>query len=189
MSKLHPAFDWPEVARLALASRIMDEMEENELMPQGLVTYQFSARGHELGQLLISQLLDRPHDAASVYYRSRPFMFGSGLTLVEAMASGIVVVGTATGGAAEILANDENALTFAPDDPIGLAAQVARLVELPQLRRRLAASAQCTAVQKFDIHRMTSEIEIVLETAAKAAPAIYGDTSRTTVRAIVRDPT
>ncbi|HEX6385977.1 MAG TPA: transketolase C-terminal domain-containing protein [Anaerolineae bacterium] len=87
MSNLHPAFDWGEVARLALASRTMDEMEEEELTPQGHVTYQFSARGHELGQLLVAQLLDRPFDAASVYYRSRPFMLASGLTLAEAFAS------------------------------------------------------------------------------------------------------
>ena len=95
---LHPAFDWHEVARLALSSRILDELEENELTPQGLVTYQFSARGHELGQLLISQLLDRPHDAASVYYRSRPFMLGSGLTLVEAFASDMARTGSLSGG-------------------------------------------------------------------------------------------
>lgn len=87
MKDPHPAFDWHEVARLALASRMMDEMEEEELTPQGHVTYQFSARGHELGQLLLSQLLDRPFDAAGVYYRSRPFMLGSGLTLEEAFAS------------------------------------------------------------------------------------------------------
>jgi hypothetical protein len=32
------SFDWREVARLALASRLMDEMEEGELTPEGLVT-------------------------------------------------------------------------------------------------------------------------------------------------------
>ncbi|WP_374689032.1 transketolase C-terminal domain-containing protein [Promineifilum sp.] len=87
------AFDWREVARLALASRLMDEMEERELTPQGHVTYQFSARGHELGQLLLAQLLTRPLDAASVYYRSRPFMLGSGLTLEEAFASDMARAG------------------------------------------------------------------------------------------------
>ncbi len=98
LKKLHPAFDWTEVARLALCSRLMDEMEENELTPQGLVTYQFSARGHELGQLLISQLLDRPFDAASPYYRSRPFLMGSGLTLTEAFASDMARTGSLSGG-------------------------------------------------------------------------------------------
>lgn len=87
------AFDWREVARLALASRLMDEMEERELTPRGHVTYQFSARGHELGQLLLAQLLTWPLDAASVYYRSRPFMLGSGLTLEEAFASDMARAG------------------------------------------------------------------------------------------------
>ncbi len=98
MTELHPTFDWIKITRLALASRMMDELEENELTPQGLVTYQFSARGHELGQLLISQLLDKPMDAASVYYRSRPFLLGSGLTLVEAFASDMARVGSLSGG-------------------------------------------------------------------------------------------
>ncbi|GAB4268266.1 MAG: transketolase C-terminal domain-containing protein [Candidatus Promineifilaceae bacterium] len=96
--KVHPAFDWHEIARLALCSRILDELEEDELTPQGLVKYQFSARGHELGQLLVSQLLTKPYDAASVYYRSRPFMLGSGLTLEEAIASDMARQGSITGG-------------------------------------------------------------------------------------------
>ncbi|NDJ85893.1 MAG: pyruvate dehydrogenase [Chloroflexi bacterium] len=77
---------------------MMDDMEEESLTPQGLVTYQFSARGHELGQLLISQLLTYPHDAASVYYRSRPFMLGTGLTVEEAFASGMALPGGLSGG-------------------------------------------------------------------------------------------
>lgn len=86
-------FDWREVARLALISRRMDELEERELTPAGLVTYQFSARGHELGQLLIAQMLTKPLDAASVYYRSRPFVLASGLTVEEALASDMARVG------------------------------------------------------------------------------------------------
>src|SRR5512135_260596 len=77
---------------------MIDEMEENELVPQGKVTYQFSARGHELGQLLLSQLLTRPHDTASSYYRSRPFTFGCGLTLEEAFASDMARPGGTSGG-------------------------------------------------------------------------------------------
>ncbi|MEO8610459.1 MAG: transketolase C-terminal domain-containing protein [Chloroflexota bacterium] len=98
MTELHSAFDWHEVARLALASRMIDEMEEQELVPQGLVTYQFSARGHELGQLLLSQLLTKPFDAASAYYRSRPFILGSGLTLEEAFASDMARKGSVSAG-------------------------------------------------------------------------------------------
>lgn len=98
MTQLHPAFDWKEVVELSLTSRLIDQMEEQELTPQGHVTYQFSASGHELGQLLISQLLTRPFDAASCYYRSRPFMLGSGLTVEEAFASDMARTTSISGG-------------------------------------------------------------------------------------------
>lgn len=106
----------------------------------------------------------------SLYNQADIFLFTSiwpepfGRVLIEAMASGVAVVGTATGGAAEILTDNETALTFAPDDPCSLAVQVARLIESPQLRRRLTESARCMSEQVFDIHRMTSEIEAVLAT-------------------------
>jgi len=83
------AFDWTEVARLMLRSRALDELEEAELAPSGEVPYQFSAKGHEMAQVLLALSLDRPHDAAGVYYRSRPFMLSVGLTLEEALAAGM----------------------------------------------------------------------------------------------------
>ncbi len=95
---LNPAFDWRLVARTALLSRRLDEMEEQELAPKGLVKYQFSARGHELTQLLLSQLLTAPFDAASIYYRCRPFMLGSGLTPVEALTSDLARAGGISDG-------------------------------------------------------------------------------------------
>lgn len=98
MTDIHPAFDWREVARLALTSRTLDELEETELVPQGFINYQFSARGHELGQLLLCQLMTRPFDAAGAYYRSRPFMFGSGFTVEEALASDMARAGSISGG-------------------------------------------------------------------------------------------
>ena len=81
--------DWHKVARLALLSRRLDELEVEKLTPQGLIKYQFSASGHELSQILLAQTLDHPHDAATVYYRSRPLMLACGLTPVEALASGM----------------------------------------------------------------------------------------------------
>jgi glycogen(starch) synthase len=87
-----------------------------------------------------------------------------GRVLVEAMASGAVVIGTATGGAGEILLDDKNALVFPPGDAASLAAQIMRLVESPALRRRLAEAGRHTATEKFDIRRMTEEIETYLRT-------------------------
>lgn len=93
-NQLNSAFDWSRLAHIALQSRMMDEMEEAE----GFVKYQFSAKGHELVQLLMSQLLTYPFDAATVYYRSRPFALGSGLTLTEALISGMARAGSMSNG-------------------------------------------------------------------------------------------
>src|SRR5256885_6009353 len=83
------SIDWPAVARLVLTSRRLDELEEQQLAPAGKVAYQFSAKGHELAQVLLALALNQPHDAAAVYYRSRPFMLAAGLTLAEALAAGL----------------------------------------------------------------------------------------------------
>lgn len=80
------SINWNRVVELMLASRAMDEKEENELVPNKEVLYQFSARGHELGQILLGSQLNHKHDAASAYYRSRPLMLTLGLSLEDAMA-------------------------------------------------------------------------------------------------------
>lgn len=91
-------FDWESAARYVLLSRELDRIEEEQLTPQGQVKYQFSARGHELSQVLLALSLDHPHDAAAVYYRSRPFMLASGLTAAEALAAGMALTGSPNEG-------------------------------------------------------------------------------------------
>lgn len=78
-------FDWEKLAGIIFQSRAMDDKEENELVPNKEVLYQFSARGHELGQVLLGSLLTHKHDAASAYYRSRPLLLSLGLSLEDAM--------------------------------------------------------------------------------------------------------
>jgi 2-oxoisovalerate dehydrogenase E1 component len=95
---LEPAVDWPAVARLLLTSRQLDQIEEQELLPAGMLRYQFSARGHELAQILLGLALDHPHDAATVYYRSRPFMLASGLTAEESFCGTMARAGSPNGG-------------------------------------------------------------------------------------------
>ncbi|HMK09840.1 MAG TPA: transketolase C-terminal domain-containing protein [Anaerolineales bacterium] len=90
--------DWEQVARLAIRSRRLDDFEEAELAPSGEVPYQFSARGHELAQLLLARQLTHPHDAATVYYRSRPFLLACGLTMAEALAAGMGRTGSPSEG-------------------------------------------------------------------------------------------
>ncbi len=81
--------DWWKVAYYCLLAREIDCLEVEQLTPQGKVKYQFSSGGHELAQVLLAQALDHPHDAATVYYRSRPFLLASGLSACEALAAGM----------------------------------------------------------------------------------------------------
>ena len=93
-----PQIDWAQVARLTITSRTIDTIEENELVPAGKIAYQFSAKGHELAQVLLGLNLSHPKDAAGVYYRSRPFMLASGLTIEEAMAGSFAKSGSLSEG-------------------------------------------------------------------------------------------
>jgi glycosyltransferase involved in cell wall biosynthesis len=81
----------------------------------------------------------------------------------EAMLSGLVVVGTTTGGTKELLVQDENGLTFAPEDATGLARQLARLAGDPELCRRLAKAGRQTVLTRFTLERMVAEIEEYLQ--------------------------
>jgi 2-oxoisovalerate dehydrogenase E1 component len=90
--------DWLRVARLALTSRWMDTIEERELAPAGKIAYQFSARGHELSQILVGLALTHPHDGATVYYRSRALALAAGLTAEELFAAGMAKAGSPSEG-------------------------------------------------------------------------------------------
>jgi glycosyltransferase involved in cell wall biosynthesis len=97
----------------------------------------------------------RQHDA--VLFTSiwqEPF----GRVPVEAMAAGVPVVGACSGGAAEILHDGHNALTFPPGDAIALSERIRQLIISPALRQTLAEGGQETAVRYFDVQRMANQI-------------------------------
>lgn len=87
-----------DVARTVVASRYIDTIEENELAPSGQVTYQFSARGHELAQAILGGVMRQGNDAATVYYRSRPFVMSAGLSYEEAFSGPLARSGSRSGG-------------------------------------------------------------------------------------------
>lgn len=84
--------DWSRVARLVLTSREMDRIEEQELVPAKKVLYQFSARGHDMAQVLLGMQL-KDGDAACGYYRSRPLLLALGVDLADALGSGMGLAG------------------------------------------------------------------------------------------------
>src|SRR5918999_3951782 len=79
--------DWQRVVHTILLSRALDELEESRLVPARKVLYQFTARGHDVTQVLLGQMLDGARDGVGVYYRSRPLMLTLGLSIDDALAS------------------------------------------------------------------------------------------------------
>lgn len=88
-----PAIDWARAAHTVLVSRALDELEESRLLPARKVLYQFTARGHDVTQALLGQMLTGARDAVAAYYRSRPLALTLGLPLETALASTMMRAG------------------------------------------------------------------------------------------------
>jgi 2-oxoisovalerate dehydrogenase E1 component len=85
----HPEFDWRRIAYLTHVSRAMDKLEEERLVPERKVLYQFSARGHDMAQVMLGTRLTHAKDAIGGYYRSRPILLTLDVPLEDALGSGM----------------------------------------------------------------------------------------------------
>jgi glycogen synthase len=82
--------------------------------------------------------------------------------VLEAMAMGLVVVGTMRGGTKEILQHGQNGLSFEAEDCYGLAAAIKKLYDDPKLHASLAKQGQAMVKERFDLQRMVDQIEAFL---------------------------
>ncbi len=79
--------DWRRILYLTQLSRALDRMEEERLVPEKKVLYQFSARGHDMAQVMLGLHLTDAQDAACGYYRSRPLLLSLGVDVADALGS------------------------------------------------------------------------------------------------------
>jgi D-inositol-3-phosphate glycosyltransferase len=70
---------------------------------------------------------------------------GFGMAFLEAMAIGVPVVGTATGGMADLIRSEENGVLVPARDPRALASALLELLTDAKLRARLGAGARQSA--------------------------------------------
>jgi len=82
--------------------------------------------------------------------------------ILEAMATGLVVVGTLTGGTGEVLIEGKTGLTFEPGNAAMLAQRIEQLYKDPELYTRLSKNGRNTIVSQFSMPRMIDEIEVDL---------------------------
>jgi len=89
------------------------------------------------------------------------------ITTLEALACGLPVVGTATGGNVEVLRHEFNALIFPKGDAITAASHVSRVIVDRELFERLSQNGRHTVEDGFDLEKMVDQIERSLTAAAE----------------------
>jgi glycosyltransferase involved in cell wall biosynthesis len=92
----------------------------------------------------------RPLDIFVLASHSETF----GIVLQEAMASGIAVIGTASGGVGEIVTNGETGLLVPPRDPEAIAEAIVGLYRDPERRARLAGNGRRSVIERYDPERL-----------------------------------
>ena len=92
------------------------------------------------------------------------------ITVLEAMASGLAVVGTATGGSGEIFEDGVNALVFEKENAQQCAACIARLFSDQQLFERVRQQGRFTLEQKHRLDQMVDTIERSLKEVVTGKP-------------------
>jgi len=79
--------------------------------------------------------------------------------LVEAMAMELPVVSTSVAGIPELVEHGENGLLVRPEDPAGLAAAMARLLEQPQLRQQLGKAGRAKVCRQFSADENAAQLK------------------------------
>lgn len=85
--------------------------------------------------------------------------------VLEAMASGLTVISTLTGGTGEIVKHGQTGLTFPAGDSTALAQQIKCLIDDQALRIRLAQNGQDLVLERFSLERMVENCERLLAEA------------------------
>lgn len=86
---------------------------------------------------------------------------GFSIATIQAMAAGLPVIATRSGGPQEIITHNENGWLVDPDEPQQIADAVEKLVNDSGLSQRLAMAGQGHAIKAFDIKNMINSYETI----------------------------
>jgi glycosyltransferase involved in cell wall biosynthesis len=88
---------------------------------------------------------------------------GVPVVLMEAMAMEIPCVATWITGVPELIQNGLDGLLVAPSDVEQLSTAIARLMDDPDLRRRIARAGRCKVIQQYNLSKNTALLAKVFE--------------------------
>jgi glycosyltransferase involved in cell wall biosynthesis len=101
---------------------------------------------------------------------------GLPLSLVEAMASGLPVVGTCIDGVRSVVEPDVNGFLVAPDDVEGLTARLSMLIEDEELRHRMGLASKRIGSTRYSLARCVEQTQQVF--LSQRRPALPSATAQ-----------
>jgi glycosyltransferase involved in cell wall biosynthesis len=102
-----------------------------------------------IGEIFHGDVAAQLHAARALVFPSQSYEGGLPLSIMEAFATGLPVIGSDIGAVREIIEEDVNGLFFEPGDPDALAARVRWLYEHDDEYDRLAQGARTTYLERF----------------------------------------
>jgi len=99
---------------------------------------------------------------------AQPEPFGG--VVMEAMALGLPVIGTDTGGTTEQVAQEETRFLVPPGDAAAIADAIARLAGDQAKRRQMGARGRKRVLENFDLHDMTGRLVSIYGSCARYKP-------------------
>ncbi|MEM6817308.1 MAG: glycosyltransferase family 4 protein [Pseudomonadota bacterium] len=91
---------------------------------------------------------------------------GLGVSLLQAGALGVPVVGFKAGGVVEVVAHEHTGLLVSPGDSVALAAAIGHLLGDPDLRAKMGANASRRVAESFSIERMVQRYAALYDVLA-----------------------
>jgi glycosyltransferase involved in cell wall biosynthesis len=95
---------------------------------------------------------------------------GLPMAIIEAMASALPVVATPVGSIPDIIRDGDTGLLVPPGDPAALCAAFLRLLQSPELRAKLGASARQLYLRDFTVSVMCEKIAVVFQSIIRSKP-------------------
>lgn len=149
------------VAKLAGGGKKRDQDAAQKLVRDLGLTKQVQFLGHCSN--MPDMLMGSQVFVLSTHYEGMP------LALVEAMAAGCAVVGSAVVGVKELIRDGRDGLLVPEGDPLALANVLERLLSQPDLAAALGASARTRALAEFGVEVMARSYTECLRSAVEKA--------------------